>query len=339
MKNSKKKVLFKPTERDLSLLKGLFHCRLLTIEHASKLYFNGSKEAATKRLRTLDKKYGVIKTKPGKVNEPNIYIFTKSGFRILSEYGKLGRFPHLTWTDQMYRRANLSNRNLLHELTVMDVKSALESKINELQNFHVIEYGTWPKLYQFQASCNISDKQSYKKKVIKIAQPDGFLRVKEDDQGNPTIIYDCFLEIDKGNESLKILINKTDLYSDYYNSGRFASEYGYIGAPKEEFPFRLLFVLDSAERLNNCCEKLLQERPKRLTLVWFATLPELLNDPLGKVWIRPIDYYKSVVGTPYEPSKRPKRKVYIRNPDREQYVSKKVQKWGLFEDPSEFVHN
>jgi len=55
--------------RDLDLIRGLFESRVMTAVHVAILYFNGSKEAAKKRLHKL-KTAGFIGDRRPKVYEP-----------------------------------------------------------------------------------------------------------------------------------------------------------------------------------------------------------------------------------------------------------------------------
>jgi hypothetical protein len=334
MPNTKPPPGYQPQERDYRLLRRLFHCRLLTIKHAAALFFNGSAEAAGKRLQKLTAAK-VIRRREGKFNEPNVYEFTAAAFDLLKEHKQLDRYAHLAWTDAMNRRARVGKSKLRHELAVMDIQAALQPAIEAQPGFQVVEFGTWPMLYQFE----VERWPDTKKQTITV-RPDGFLRIVE--RGAPSDqpdYYDAFLEVDKGSEEHERLTAKVGCYSRYYRGGGFAHHHGYSGAPYKKFPFRVLIVLDSAERRNNFCERLLYSHSPGATQVWLSTLPELLADPLGPVWIRPRDYAAAVADTPFNPAKRQPSRFYIPNPEREACVTAHAQRWGFFEDPSEAVHN
>ena len=324
---------FEPQPRDFRLLRGLFHCRLLTIKHAGALFFDGSEEAATKRLQKLVAAK-VIRRREGKFNEPNIYEFTAKAFELLQERHELERYAHFTWTEGMNRRARVGKSKLLHELTVMDVVAALQPAIEALPRFQVVEFGTWPKLYQFEGQRKLKDKQGYLKTETISVRPDGFVRVLEENASQKNGFYDCFLEVDKGSEELKTLVAKAGSYYAYYRSGAFAQAYGHAGANYKDFPFRALFILESVERLNNLAERMLQQNPRGATQVWLTTLLQLLAEPLGPIWIRPLDYRNAVTGTPFDPIGKQESRFYIPNPQREKHVAEQVRRWGFFEDPS-----
>jgi hypothetical protein len=335
---------FEPQARDFRLLRGLFHCRLLTIKHAAALFFDGSEEAATKRLQKLVAAK-VLRRREGKFNEPNIYEFTAKAFEVLRDHRQLNEYAHFSWTEAMNKRARVGKSKLLHELSVMDVFAALDPAIAALPNFHVVEFGTWPKLYQFLLSRKVKDKQGYlRPQTVKVG-PDGFLRVFEENSAQKNGLYDAFLEVDRGSEELKTLVDKATSYWLHYQSGAYAERHGHAGARHKDFPFRVLFVLGSAERLNNFAERLLQKNRDGATQGWLATLRDLLADPLGPIWIRPLDYLNAVEGTPFNPIGKKESRFYIPNPQREKHVAEHVRKWGLFEDPSPknshatFVHS
>ena len=322
----------KPTKRDYELLRGLFHCRLLTIEIAGNLHFRGSAEAARKRLTKLCNA-GYIKKRRGKLNEQNIYVFTKAGFELLKDKEQLGRYADMNWTEEITKRATLKRQGLEHELMVMKVKAALEPAINAQEHFEVIEFGTWPRLYQFKVWRPVIDAQGYKTAKEEMLRPDGFLRIYRYDNTDNRDVYDLFLEVDMGTASHTRLADKGVGYEQYYESGRFAARYGSSGAPKEKYPFRVLFVVASAERSNNICEHILQSDEINWTRIWLTSFKKLLTDPLGSIWMRPRDYLDATAGTPYDPDKRRNINAYVRDPERERFVAQRVHTWSLFESP------
>src|SRR5882724_9942669 len=82
--------------RDSNLLRGLFDSRLMTLAHAAGLYFNGSREAAKKRIQKL-KAAGLIGERARKAYEPSILFLTREGFTLMQERGLLHDAPQIAW--------------------------------------------------------------------------------------------------------------------------------------------------------------------------------------------------------------------------------------------------
>ena len=68
-----------------------------------------------------------------------------------------------------------------------------------------------------------------------------------------------------------------------------------------------------------------------LTMVWLTTFSEVKADPLGAIWMRPLDYREITKGTLYDPS-RPRTGAYRRDPVREGLVAAELKKLSLFND-------
>ena len=56
--------------RDLTLLRGLFECRVMTTDHATAMYFNGNYDPAKKRLQKI-KAAGLITERPRRAFDPS----------------------------------------------------------------------------------------------------------------------------------------------------------------------------------------------------------------------------------------------------------------------------
>jgi hypothetical protein len=90
-------------------------------------------------------------------------------------------------------------------------------------------------------------------------------------------------------------------------------------------------VLPNEERRNNMAERLLQNEPPVLTMVWLTTFAEITADPLGAIWMRPLEYRDITKGTQYDPS-RPRTGAYRRDPAREAMVTAELTKLRLFQE-------
>ena len=272
------KVQLRP--RDLELLSGLFESRVMTLAHLSTLYFDVHHEAAKKRVQKL-KRAGYLRERPRRVNEPSILTLASRGIDMLSANGHLAGYPQFD-RPFLEKRMQVSPLTLRHELEVIDVKAAMVSAIRATSNFSVSEFSTWPAIHEFRA-------QRHDGQIV-LVKPDGFIRVEERETDHAISEHTFFLELDRSTESLDILAGKADCYRDFYRRGGLALKHGQPATEFDQFPFRVLFVLKSSDRQQNIAQRLLALSPPILTQVWMTTLGELLDDPLGRVWLRPVDF-------------------------------------------------
>jgi hypothetical protein len=309
-------------ERDIALLRGLFESRVMTSAHIAALFFDGKREYTKKRLQKL-KAARLIGERKRNANESSVLFLTRKAFTLLTSQGQLSEYPSLG-KNSFEARANVSEVTLRHELEIMDVKAAFHAALAKSETFSILEFCTWPLLYQFEAS-RPGDGTDI------LVKPDGFIRIHEKDPGTKGFAYDCFLEVDRSSETQDVLVAKADCYREYYKSGGFAVRNGVPRTDFKEFPFRVLMVLKSAERRNNTAERLAQNDPPILSRTWLTTLADVTADPLGAIWILPMDYRNLTVGTPFY-NERPKRRFeYRHQPDRESFIESKIRKRRLLE--------
>src|SRR5258708_3106056 len=93
--------------RDYALFRGLFECRMMTLAHATALYFDGLYVAATRRIQLL-KSAGYIGDRRKRVGEPSLLFLTKLAFNQLTAEGKLTEYPKLT-IEQFAKRSQISD--------------------------------------------------------------------------------------------------------------------------------------------------------------------------------------------------------------------------------------
>ena len=275
-------------ERDFALLRGLFESRIMTLEHMAALYFDDRKEAAKKRIQKL-KAAGLLGERPRRVNEPSVHFLTAKAFKLLSDHGHLAEYPKFSQST-LEKRAQVSPITLRHELEIMDVKAALCAAIAKTTTFKLVEFSTWPMLYEFTARRPAIGNASSSPVLVK---PDGFIRIHEQEPDGGLSEHTFFLEVDRSTETQETLALRAGSYSDYYRSGGLAVRNGQPASAYKDFPFRVLLVLKTAERRDNMAKRLLETNPPVLTQVWLTTLPTLLAEPLGSVWVRPVDYRNS----------------------------------------------
>jgi hypothetical protein len=304
-------------ERDLAILRGLFDSRVATIHHLSTLYFGGKIMAARKRVQKL-KEAGIIIERPRRATEPIVHCLGKKAFQILEEAGILKEYPSVGWS-HLEKRARVSKMTLDHELNVMDVRAALTSTA-EAAGYSVVEFATWPKLFQFMAN------QPGTGEVL--VKPDGFIRIQgEDADGQFEDMF--FLEVDRSSEEQETLALRAACYRDFYTRGGLASRFGRPRTEFKQFPFVVLMTFKNAERRNNTAERLLLNHPPIRNQVWLSTLKEVTTDPLGPIWVKPGDYLKLTEGTEFDVEHRRYLTGYRRQPEREAFIERSIPKHPL----------
>ncbi len=308
--------------RDLAILRGLFDSRVATIHHLSTLYFGGKITAARKRVQKL-KEAGIIIERPRRATEPVVHCLGKKAFQILEEAGVLQEYPSVGWS-HLEKRARVSRMTLDHELNVMDVRAALTSKA-EAAGYSVVEFATWPKLFQFMAN------QPGTGEVL--VKPDGFIRIQgADSDGQFEDMF--FLEVDRSSEEQETLALRAACYRDYYARGGLASRFGRPRGEFKQFPFVVLMTFNTAERRNNTAERLLLNSPPIRNQVWLSTLKEVTTDPLGSIWVKPSDYLKLTNDTEFDVENRHHPSGYRRQPEREAFIEGNILKHPLLIPPS-----
>lgn len=308
--------------RDFTFLHGLFHSRVMTLVHATALYFDGKSEAAKKRVQKL-KAAGYVRERPRQIYEPSVLFLTAQAFAVLSERGELAKYPAvslMTWQ----KRADVSDLTLRHELEVMDVKAAFVSATASTDRLRVAEFSTWPLLSQFNA-CRPDNH------VEVVVKPDGFIRVRED-ESDGAYEHAFFLEVDRSTESQEVLSLKAACYGDYYRRGGFAVRQGGERESYADYPFRVLMIFRNDERRNNTAERLLANNPPVRRQAMLTTMSEVMADPLGPIWVQPADYEEAVRGTAFDVHQTRAASAYRRQPEREELVQRSIVKRSLFSD-------
>lgn len=312
--------------RDFTFLRGLFESRVMTLTHAAALHFDGRQEAAKKRVQKL-KSAGYVRERPRRVYEPSVLSLTAKAFSVLADAGRLQDYPRIG-SAVFERRAHVSPLTIAHELDVMDVKVAVTSAMSRLPGFQIVEFSTWPLLFQFKA-CR-PDEGGFGQPEVTV-KPDGFIRVYEQD-GDGLFEHAFFLELDRSTESQEVLALKAACYVDYYRNGGFAVRQGGDRSQYQSYPFRVLMVFRNAERRNNAAERLLLNNPPIHRQVWLTTVAEVTADPLGPIWVQPVDYRTVIQGTPFDPQRRSQSDPYRRRPEREQMVEHHIAKRRLLSE-------
>ncbi len=226
----------------------------------------------------------------------------------------------------MERRAHVSPFTLHHELDVLSTKAALTAALRSASHHRIIEFNTWPRLFAFRTRQQTAD--GYGRAVL--MKPDALLRVQSEFVSETPQPLSFFLKLDRSTETQQNLRGRASGYLEFYRSGGFARRYGQPSQEFRQFPFRVLWIFRNSERRNNAAESFLRHHPPLLTMPWLTTFDELLNDPLGNIWIRPLDYQRVVRGTPFDPILQSPSTFYRRQSAREQFIELHIAKVALF---------
>ena len=130
-------------DRDIEIFLGLFESRLMTLEHLTRLYFNGRSEAAKKRVQQL-KSGRYLGERVRNLYEPSILYLAERAFTALVERGAIHEYPSLTWS-QFKKRVHVSDFTLRHERSVLDVKTSLSCALRPLSHYLGFGRGAYAK--------------------------------------------------------------------------------------------------------------------------------------------------------------------------------------------------
>jgi hypothetical protein len=308
--------------RDFALLQGLFESRIMTLAHVATLYFDGKTEAAKKRVQKL-KTAGFVSERPRRAFEPSALLLGPEAVDVLAEEGFLSRYPRFS-REFLKKRAEVSALTVAHELQVMDVKASVCAAMREREQFQIVTFSTWPTLHEF----TVTHPQTLADVCLK---PDGFLRVHEQEADGSLSEHNFFLEVDRSTEVQEKVASKAQCYREFYANGGFALRSGGEKTAFKEYPFRVLFVFQNAERRNNAAERMLQIDPPVLTQSLLTTLPELVANPLGSIWISPAAYRHAMRGTPFENGYQGNNRPYERQSEREATIAARARLESLLQ--------
>lgn len=310
--------------RDLSILRGLFESRVMTLAHAAEIFFEGKREAAKKRIQRL-KAAGFIAERKRRAYEPSILCLSRKALDHLRDQGILAEYPDMPKLD-LERRATVSEQTIRHELDVMDVKTGFHAAIRAQPRYNIAEFGTWPARYQFTAGRGDGGGEDT------LMKPDGFLRIHEREGDGGLSEHTFFLEVDRSTETQETLVNRALCYLDYYRSGGFAIRSGAERTAYKEYPFRVLMVFKTAERRNNAADRLARAHPPVLTLAALSTQDEVTQNPLGPIWMSPADYRTAVSETPFDIERPQRDSAYKRQSEREHLVAQRARMHAILSD-------
>lgn len=310
------------TPRDHAILRSLFESRLMTRAHIAAIHFPGHPRMAKKRLQKLAQD-GLIGERARRPDEPKLHFLGKRGYELLDQSQGLDGFPRFGYSS-FRKRIDVSPLTLAHELAVMDVKAGFFNAANKAPQLTIAQFSTWPLLFRCRVR-TASGRMAW-------LSPDAFVRLREREAGGGVVEQLFYIEVDRSSEALTILQRKASGYLEHFQSGGMAIRFAAKREDYRQFAFRVLWIFRTAERRNNAAELFLTHRPPVLTQAWMTTMEELLADPLGTIWIRPIDYRDALKGTAFDLNVVSREPAYRRQTDREATVERNIQKRALLDD-------
>lgn len=309
-------------DRDYDALGGLFESRVMLRSHFVELYFAERVEYAKKRIQRLVQA-GLVREralqKIGGQFPPTVLSLGTPGLYALEKKFSLTSTHHLPW-NELVDRLDVANSTLEHELGVMETKASFVKALRSRPQFQLQTFSTWPRLNEFRTEHLESGKTH-------ILKPDAYIEVHES-SGEDIAEHRFFLEHDRGPEVRRTLAIKAHGYAYYYRKGGLARRHGMAAEDYKEFPFRVLFSLQSEARRNGLAERLLQETHLLKQQFLLTTMEELIGDPVGEIWMNLKDYQQITAGTMYDPA------IYKTTglvSARDRLVAEKLTKRSLFD--------
>jgi hypothetical protein len=226
-------------ERDFEFLKDLLEVRVLTLDHVRTLYFGGKSEMAKKRVQRL-KSAGIVVERPRKIGEPSILHLTWKGYAALRDSGHVGDDSHLS-PKTFTRRMAVSGSTVAHELMIADVRTAFTVAMRDSKRFELVDFNVWPRRYEFTV---------HRGHASVPVKPDGHVRFRET-ENDEDVLYDFFLEVDTGSETIDRVVEKCLNYREYHRSGGYAAFCGGKRDEQKAYPFQVLIVVRSEVRRKN----------------------------------------------------------------------------------------
>jgi hypothetical protein len=236
---------FKMTERDTDIIRTVSVYQAVTTEQIRTLLFGG-KQRSTQcdlRLRLLFQ-HGYLDRRGQATlyeeNKPLIYVLTQKGIQHLAEVDG-GDNSDISWHPKLNQ---MSQHHLQHLLQVNDVRIAIEQAC-DLNNYEL----KWLDEYTIRRH-RLYDRFSvqYSNGAIRVTVliPDGFFALD-----TPKLWLGCFLEVDRGTESLKTISQKLSKYLAYFVTNSYKERYGAQDAYGNEVYPCVLTVTTSPRRLQN----------------------------------------------------------------------------------------
>lgn len=250
-------------ERDRKILASVFDHGALSTSQVADLFFNGSVDRASRRLRLLfDGRLLQRAFYPKGLGSPEcLYLLEKMNERavqIVSE--EIGMKP-----GEIRRLSLPFNRLTEHFLEVNEFRVRLEITCQR-------QSGVLLEIWLSERECQDRYLLSEAKRE-KVFSPDGYFRLLKEGK-----LWSYFLEWDRGTEAPERIREKAETYAEYWKGGLYERRYGLK-------KFRVLFVTTKGERIEKLMEAVgeVSEAPP----FWFTTSKEVKECPdilTSQIW-------------------------------------------------------
>lgn len=260
-------------ERDYAVLQDLGRYRLLTTSQietlrqadASPTLRFPSRLTLTRRLKLLFH-HGYVRRIARPLAQGSlepVYVLDALGVKVLQRHSIEGVGGE---TSGQVKTTLPKSSALEHLLSVNQFRLSLEvgcsASVHQNGN-NSIELAQWQsgEAVKFAVSLQTKGERTQTVKLI----PDGFFALRSHGQ---RLFY--FLEVDRGTESLPVLMVKCRVYYAYWQSGGFGKDFSLL----PQVAFRVLFVLHSARRLETM-RKAVAALPHGRKMFWMTTEEEV----------------------------------------------------------------
>ena len=247
-------------QRDLAILTEIECSPACSRKHLADTFFNGSIEAAKKRLQRLTNA-GLISRNDGSPLGRTVVRLTKAGASLIARRGSPSH--------NVVRP--IGHRFLQHELLLTRCLSAFRRCLEA--RGRLAETVTSEDKVTFETHCSVHSRDERvtadAATTVLGVEPEYF-----------------FFEIDRSTESQTHLVHLAQQYRSYYKSRPRS------GPDGERCRMRVLLIMTSRERLNRTAT-LLHEFSGIRTLVWLCLAEDFISDPVKANWRCPVDFAQS----------------------------------------------
>jgi hypothetical protein len=250
-------------ERDLAVLIEVARSPACTRDQIAARFFEGSYEAAKKRIQALSKA-GLIQNNDKSLLGRTVVRLTKAGAKVMSGHG-FGRGV----------TRQVSSHMLRHEILLSKCLAAFRNAAEQKE--WLMEIETEEAAVMFAVQCVGHSREER-------VTPDALVALYSSRSDY------FFVELDRGTETQNHLVHLASQYrslsrlGDFHWRGRRETSEGTC--------MRVLFVMTSRERLKRTA-RLLHSNCAIRTLVWLCHVDEFLKDPFGAEWSCPADFQNS----------------------------------------------
>lgn len=256
------------TERDLEIIRMVYHCRILRQDQIHSLFFGAAKAASQRRLALLYHHGFLTRTfltvRASYLVGPALYLLDRRGAEALrSEFG----YDDIGWTA---KSNEVGQPFIEHTLAINDVRVAVMLACRNDPTYSLLEWRGEAELKAAFDRVNIPTPTGKMDSVSLI--PDSFFVVQSPKGKAP-----FFLEVDRGTETTGRFQIKIHAYQAYVASGAYEKRYGYKS-------LRVLTTAPSSKRLEGL--KTVTESAGGKERYWFAIQQEITPQKVfnGALW-------------------------------------------------------